>query len=123
MGSPNGEIVLPVPVLPPKSSSPQVFDVGTRRSKLARIQTGDIVATLRQVWPEHRFEVHAMATAGDNNQQTALHKFYGKVLLTENLEVLLQDGRLDFIVHSLKDMPTLARWFGSRMRHKTFRPK
>lgn len=83
----NGETILRMPVPPLTSSSPQVSHVGTRRSKLARIQTGDIVDTLRQVWPEHRFEVHAMATAGDNNQQTALHKFNGKALWTEELEV------------------------------------
>lgn len=47
-----------------------------------------------------------MATAGDNNQITALHKFNEKALWTQELEALLQTGELDLIVHSLKDMPT-----------------
>ena len=47
-----------------------------------------------------------MKTTGDNNQRTALHKFNEKALWTQELEVFLQKGDLDFIVHSLKDMPT-----------------
>jgi len=47
-----------------------------------------------------------MSTTGDNNQSTALHKFNEKALWTQELEVLLQNGELDLIVHSLKDMPT-----------------
>lgn len=47
-----------------------------------------------------------MKTTGDINQRTALHKFNEKALWTQELEVLLQNGELDLIVHSLKDMPT-----------------
>jgi hydroxymethylbilane synthase len=61
---------------------------------------------LQKAWPEHAFEIHAMSTTGDNNQKTALHKFNEKSLWTQELEVLLQDNKLDLIVHSLKDMPT-----------------
>lgn len=84
----------------------QIIHVGTRRSHLARVQADEVVAQLRQAWPSHTFEIHAMATAGDNNQTTALYKFNDKALWTQDLEVLLQSGELDVIVHSLKDMPT-----------------
>lgn len=84
----------------------QTFHVGTRRSILARLQADEVVKALREAWPEHNFEIHAMSTTGDNNQKTALHKFNEKALWTQELEVLLESKELDLIVHSLKDMPT-----------------
>ena len=87
-------------------SSPQTFHVGTRRSILAKIQTDEVVKALRKAWPQYHYDVHAMATAGDNDQTTALHKFNEKALWTQDLEVRLQSQDLDMIVHSLKDMPT-----------------
>lgn len=47
-----------------------------------------------------------MSTMGDKNQTTALHEFGAKSLWTHELEGQLLDGRLDLIVHCLKDMPT-----------------
>ena len=91
---------------PNSTSSEHTFHVGTRRSVLAKIQTDEVVKALKQAWPEYKYEIHAMATTGDNNQKTALHKFNEKALWTQELEVLLQSGELDLIVHSLKDMPT-----------------
>lgn len=91
---------------PRSARQPQTFHIGTRRSLLARIQTDEVVRLLQRAWPHYRFEVHAMATTGDNNQSTALYQFTEKSLWTQELEVLLQRGELDLIVHSLKDMPT-----------------
>lgn len=85
---------------------PQTFHIGTRRSLLARVQTDEVVRLLQRAWPHHHFEIHALATTGDNNQSTALYQFTEKSLWTQELEVLLQRGELDLIVHSLKDMPT-----------------
>jgi hydroxymethylbilane synthase len=88
------------------ASTQETFHVGTRRSLLARVQTDQIVQALKKHWPTHKFEIHAMATHGDNDATTALYKFNEKSLWTAELEVLLQNKELDFIVHSLKDMPT-----------------
>lgn len=88
------------------NASTQTFHIGTRKSLLARIQADEVVKALKKAWPEHNFEIHAMSTTGDNNQKTALHKFNDKALWTQELEVLLQSGQLDLIVHSLKDVPT-----------------
>ncbi|KAI6842301.1 porphobilinogen deaminase [Hortaea werneckii] len=84
----------------------QTIHIGTRKSLLARVQADEVVRHLKAAWPQHNFEVHAMSTTGDNNQSTALHKFNEKALWTQELEVLLQSGELDLIVHCLKDMPT-----------------
>jgi hydroxymethylbilane synthase len=88
------------------NASTRTFNVGTRRSLLARAQATEVVKALRAAWPEHNFEIHAMSTTGDINQKTALHKFNEKALWTQELEVLLEEKKLDLIVHSLKDMPT-----------------
>lgn len=88
------------------SAATETFHVGTRRSLLARVQTDQIVNLLKKQWPSHNFEIHAMATTADNDLKTALYKFNEKSLWTAELEVKLQQGELDFIVHSLKDMPT-----------------
>ena len=48
------------------------------------------------------FIIHAMSTAGDKNQVTALHEFGAKALWTQELEVGLLEGGLDMVVHSLK---------------------
>ncbi|KAL1584331.1 hypothetical protein WHR41_06735 [Cladosporium halotolerans] len=88
------------------STTTETFHVGTRRSLLARVQTDQIVSQLKKHWPTHNFEIHAMATTADNDLKTALYKFNEKSLWTAELELKLQAGELDFIVHSLKDMPT-----------------
>jgi hydroxymethylbilane synthase len=88
------------------NASTRTFHVGTRRSLLARAQATEVTKALRTAWPEHNFEIHAMSTTGDINQKTALHKFNEKALWTQELEVLLEEKKLDLIVHSLKDMPT-----------------
>lgn len=91
---------------PAPSIEAQTFHVGTRQSMLARVQTNEVVNALKKQWPQHAFEIHAMATKGDNNQRDPLHKFNEKALWTQELEIKLQEGGLDLIVHSLKDMPT-----------------
>lgn len=47
-----------------------------------------------------------MSTMGDKNQTTALHEFGAKALWTHELEAQLMEGKLDLIVHCLKDLPT-----------------
>ena len=90
------------------NSTQQTFRIGTRRSHLALVQTDEVIKALRAAWPNasHRYEVCPMSSTADNNQQTALYKFNEKALWTQELEVELAEGRIDFIVHSLKDMPT-----------------
>lgn len=92
--------------------------MGTRRSKLARIQTDIVLGTLKASWPDRSYEVVAMDPLGDRDKQTALYAMGAKSLWTAELEVLLDKGLetrgkpdrkdegLDLIVHSCKDMPT-----------------
>lgn len=82
------------------------FRIGTRKSKLARIQTEMIATALQYLYPDHTFPVQPMSTMGDLNKVTPLYQFDAKALWTRELEVALLEGEIDMIVHSLKDMPT-----------------
>lgn len=80
--------------------------IGTRDSALAMTQTRLVVAGLQALRPSATFVVCSMKTAGDKDQKTALYKFGGKGLWTNELEAKLASREIDAIVHSLKDVPT-----------------
>ena len=84
------------------SSSRRTFTIGTRKSKLALLQTDLVVAALKKSWPEYTFQIHSQETAGDKNTVIALREFTTKNLWTQELEELLMAGDVDLIVHSLK---------------------
>jgi hydroxymethylbilane synthase len=90
----------------PASSNPNTVTIGTRKSKLALVQTQIVHDALKAAHPATEFKINAMSTMGDKNQITPLHNFGAKALWTYELEGGLLDGSLDLIVHSLKDMPT-----------------
>ncbi|BAE62889.1 porphobilinogen deaminase, dipyromethane cofactor binding domain-containing protein [Aspergillus flavus] len=87
-------------------SSRKTFTVGTRKSKLALSQTDLVVSALKKVYPNYEFKIHSQETAGDLNTTIAFREFTTKNLWTEELEEHLMAGNVDFIVHSLKDVPT-----------------
>lgn len=80
--------------------------IGTRRSKLARVQTDLVLAALQKEYPSYTFKIHAMDPLGDRDKITALYSFNAKSLWTHELEALLEVGELDLIVHSLKGLPS-----------------
>jgi hypothetical protein len=85
-------------------SSPNLkFHVGTRKSKLALIQTDHVVSKLKEAWPSHEFEIFASNTEeGDRDKVTPLWELTGKNIWAYGLENLLMAGNLHLIVHSLK---------------------
>ncbi|KAI0376628.1 porphobilinogen deaminase [Hypomontagnella monticulosa] len=90
------------------SAAPKVtIRVGTRKSALALKQADFVVTGLRQLHPTVDFEIKGMHSTADKDKITALYKFGGKGLWTNELEAELRAGELDIIVHSLKDMPTV----------------
>lgn len=84
--------------------------VGTRGSPLALVQTSDFLGVLRRFCPVLRamdvFEEHAIATTGDKAQDRRLADIGGKGLFAKEIHEALLDGRIDFAVHSLKDLET-----------------
>jgi hydroxymethylbilane synthase len=84
--------------------------VGTRASPLALWQTRHFLGLVTRVCPVLRdvkaFEEHAISTSGDRIQDKRLADVGGKGLFAKEIHEALADGRVDFAVHSLKDLET-----------------
>ncbi|ELU06871.1 hypothetical protein CAPTEDRAFT_142723, partial [Capitella teleta] len=74
--------------------------------QLALIQTNFVIDSLKKKFPQAEFEIIAMTTTGDQILDIALSKIGEKSLFTRELEERLLDKSIDFVVHSLKDLPT-----------------
>lgn len=99
--------------------------------QLALIQTRHVIASLQKIYPNEKFEIRefmddttiaieckenayqsppsldTMTTMGDRVLNISLPKIGEKALFTKDLEDALHSGRVDFVVHSLKDLPTV----------------
>lgn len=86
------------------STSPSSLVLGTRGSTLALTQSGLVKQALEDLG--HQVRVEIIQTTGDRDQVSALSRIGGKGLFTKELDLALLEGRIDFAVHSLKDLPT-----------------
>ncbi|MGD9913449.1 MAG: hydroxymethylbilane synthase [Rhizobiaceae bacterium] len=86
-----------------------VLRIGTRGSPLAMAQARETRARLMAAHglPEEAFAIEPITTSGDRIQDRPLSEAGGKGLFTKELEEALIAGRIDFAVHSSKDMPTV----------------
>ena len=80
--------------------------IGSRKSQLALVQTHWVQAELSKAFPNITFEVSTMETQGDKILDVALSKIGDKGLFTQELEDDMLNRKVDFAVHSLKDLPT-----------------
>jgi len=84
--------------------------VGTRASPLALWQTRHFLDIITRFCPVLRdaraFEEHAIVTSGDRIQDKRLADIGGKGLFAKEIHEALADRRIDFAVHSLKDLET-----------------
>lgn len=83
--------------------------LGTRRSPLALAQAEEARARLCAAhgWTEDAIELVSVIASGDRIQDRPLAEIGGKALWTKELDAALLDRRIDFAVHSLKDVETL----------------
>jgi Porphobilinogen deaminase, dipyromethane cofactor binding domain len=89
-----------------ETTSKTSFNIGTRKSALALVQTELVVEALKNAWPDHEFQIHARDTAaGDIDKVTPFKDIPVKNLWTHELEQLLIENKLDLLVHSLKGKP------------------
>ena len=79
--------------------------VGSRKSKLALIQTNWVIDQLKEKSAAFSFRVKEIETKGDKNLGVSLVKFAGQGVFLQELEAQLTNGDVDIAVHSLKDMP------------------
>lgn len=84
--------------------------VGTRGSPLALVQTRTFLTRVTRFCPILRdlgaFQEHQISTTGDRVQSRALAEIGGKGLFAKEIHEALIEGRIDFAVHSLKDLET-----------------
>ena len=78
--------------------------LGTRGSPLALTQSALVREALGARGLE--VEVEVIQTTGDRDRSTALSRIGGKGLFTKEIDLALLEERIDFAVHSLKDLPT-----------------
>lgn len=79
--------------------------IGTRKSRLALIQTELVKEKIETAFPEAEVELVKLSTKGDELLDRALTSFGGKGVFTRELEEALLSGEIDLAVHSAKDMP------------------
>jgi hydroxymethylbilane synthase len=77
----------------------------TRRSALALAQCRAFIDALRARTGERPIRELQIVTTGDRVQDRPLAEIGGKGLFVKEIEEALLDGRADFAVHSMKDMP------------------
>ncbi|KAI0244416.1 hypothetical protein L0F63_002769 [Massospora cicadina] len=92
--------------IPDAKSTNRHIKIGSRKSQLALIQTELVRTELAKIYPDCTFTIVKMSTTGDNILDVALSKIGEKSLFTKELEIALANGTVDFVVHSLKDLPT-----------------
>ncbi|QDH15705.1 hydroxymethylbilane synthase [Oecophyllibacter saccharovorans] len=84
--------------------------VGTRASPLALVQTRNFLTRLTRFCPLLRdlgaFQEHQMTTVADRNLKDRLSTIGGKGLFSREIHDVLVEGKIDFAVHSLKDLET-----------------
>ena len=99
-----------MPVRVPEHRRSLPLRVGTRASPLALWQTRAFLDRLTSFCPVLRdldaFREHAISTTGDRVQDRRLAELGGKGLFAKEIHEALLDRRIDFAVHSLKDLET-----------------
>ena len=79
--------------------------IGSRDSRLAVIQSEMVIDSIRAYDPTAEVELVTMKTTGDLILNRPLSQIGGKGLFVKELDRALLEGRVDFTVHSSKDLP------------------
>ena len=80
--------------------------IGTRRSPLAMAQTNHVMGLIREKFPETEFTLCQIATIADRDRVSEFHQFGMVGVFAVEHEQQLVRREVDFVVHSLKDLPT-----------------
>jgi hydroxymethylbilane synthase len=82
-----------------------IIKIGTRKSKLALIQTDLVIREIATHFPHINCEIIPITTTGDVITDRALYDIGGKALFLKEIEQQLIEQKIDIAVHSLKDVP------------------
>ena len=78
--------------------------IGTRKSKLARIQTELAIHKIKECMPEIETEIIPISTQGDKDKTTPLYAMPQTGVFIKEIEKALINKDIDIAVHSLKDV-------------------
>jgi hydroxymethylbilane synthase len=83
--------------------------LGTRGSKMALIQANMVKDLLIAAHPQlnDAIEIVVITTTGDKVRDRRLSEVGGKGMFIRELEIALEDDKIDAAVHSMKDVPSL----------------
>ncbi len=87
----------------------KTYRIGTRTSPLALKQVEEISLALRKFYPNFKAEVIGIETYGDRDKSTPISKIEGTDFFTKEIDEALLNSRVDFAVHSAKDLPDTLR--------------
>ncbi|HEX7063755.1 MAG TPA: hydroxymethylbilane synthase [Bacillales bacterium] len=85
----------------------RTITVGSRKSKLALVQTNWVIEALKEQKQPFEFGVEKISTKGDRILDVTLSKIGGKGLFVKEIERAMFEGEIDMAVHSMKDMPSV----------------
>ena len=78
--------------------------IGTRKSKLARIQTELAIHKIQECMPKIETEIIPISTQGDKDKTTPLYAIPQTGVFIKEIEKALINKDIDIAVHSLKDV-------------------
>ncbi|MBI5416153.1 MAG: uroporphyrinogen-III C-methyltransferase [Candidatus Omnitrophica bacterium] len=87
----------------------QKIKVGSRASRLAVVQVGEVQALLKGKGIRVVFEHKTCSTRGDRDKTTSLTANAGDDFFTDALDDALLAGEIDAAIHSAKDLPQTPR--------------
>ncbi|MBU1998352.1 MAG: hydroxymethylbilane synthase [Candidatus Omnitrophota bacterium] len=83
----------------------KTYRIGTRTSPLALRQVEEILEVLRKFYPDFKAVVIGIDTYGDKDKDTPISQIEGTDFFTKEIDEALLNSRIDFAVHSAKDLP------------------
>lgn len=87
--------------------------VGTRGSKLALAQTNRTLDWIKAKNPTVEFALKVIKTVGDKEHGKPLFSIDCKGIFEKEIDQEVVDGKVDFAVHSLKDVPIVEQQSGT----------
>jgi hydroxymethylbilane synthase len=90
-----------------------ILTVGTRGSKLALTQTEYVLKQIKNSNPNIDFKLKIIKTLGDKENDKPLFTIDCKGIFEKEIDQQVVSGKVDFAVHSLKDVPIVEQQAGT----------
>ncbi len=88
------------------TNSSRRLKVGSRRSMLSSIQTESFIAKFLKSFPDSQCEVIPITVSGERDYARPIAELGIEGVFIKELEEALLNKEVDFVIHSLKDLPS-----------------